>query len=53
MLSILPLRARRIRTERPAFFDRFGAFVVARRRFLLWSVTLLAVASPSAFPATS
>ena len=50
MLSILPLRARRIRTERPAFFDRFGAFVVARRRFLLWSVTLLAVALAIGIP---
>ena len=50
MLSILPLRARRIRTERPAFFDRFGAFVVARRRFLLWFVTLLAVALAIGIP---
>ncbi len=44
MLSILPLRAPRVRAERPVFFDRFGAFVVARRRFLLWSVALLALA---------
>ena len=43
LLSILPLRARPARTERPGFFDRFGAFVVARRTVLLWSVTLLAV----------
>ena len=54
LLSLLPLRAPRVRTgrvvfftpvhiERPGFFDRFGAFVVARRRFLLWFVTLLAV----------
>ena len=35
MLSILPLRAPRVRAERPVFFDRFGAFVVARRTFLL------------------
>ena len=38
MLSILPLRAPRVHAERPVFFDRFGAFVVARRRFLLWFV---------------
>ena len=54
LLSLLPLRAPRVRTgrvvfftpvhiERPGFFDRFGAFVVARRRFLLWFVALLAV----------
>ena len=50
VLSILPLRARRARAERPAFFDRFGAFVVARRGFLLWSVTLLAVALAMGIP---
>ena len=50
MLSILPLRARRVRTERPAFFDRFGAFVVARRGFLLWFVSLLAVALAIGIP---
>ena len=43
MLSILPLRAVLVRTERPVFFDRFGAFVVEHRRFLLWFVSLLAV----------
>ena len=50
MLSILPLRASRVRAERPVFFDRFGAIVVARRRFLLWSVTLLAVALIAGIP---
>ena len=43
MLSILPLRARPVRAERLDFFDRFGAFVVARRVVLLWSVTLVAI----------
>ena len=43
MLSILPLRAALVRTERPVFFDRLGAFVVEHRRFLLWFVSLLAV----------
>ena len=50
ILSILPLRAPVVRAERPVFFDRFGAFVVARRRFLLWSVTLLAVALIAGIP---
>ena len=43
LLSILPLRARPARVERPGFFDRFGAFVVARRTILLGSFTTLAV----------
>ena len=50
MLSILPLRAPRVHAERPVFFDRFGAFVVARRRFLLWFVALLAVALITGIP---
>ena len=50
MLSILPLRAPRVHAERPVFFDRFGAFVVARRRFLLWFVVLLAVALITGIP---
>ena len=61
LLSILPLRAPRARSgrivffapvhiERPGFFDRFGAFVVARRKFLLWFVTLLAVALVMGIP---
>lgn len=43
ILSILPLRGSVVRTEQPVFFDRFSTFVIARRRFLLWSVTLLAI----------
>ena len=43
LLSILPLRARPARVEQPGFFDRFGAFVVARRTVLLGSFTTLAV----------
>ena len=50
MLSILPLRARPASAERPGFFDRFGAFVVARRTVLLWSVSLLAVALVMGIP---
>ena len=61
LLSLLPLRAPRARSgrivffapvhiERPGFFDRFGAFVVARRKFLLRFVTLLAVALVMGIP---
>ena len=50
LLSILPLRARPGRADRSAFFDRFGAFVVARRTFLLWFVTLAAVALVMGIP---
>ena len=38
LLLVLPLRARPVRAGRFAFFDRFGAFVVARRTLLLWSM---------------
>ena len=44
LLAVLPLRARRAGGERPGIFDRFGAFVIARSRFLLWSFSLLALA---------
>ncbi len=43
LLSILPLRASRVHSGRVSLFDRFGVFVVARRRFLLWSVSLATV----------
>ena len=43
LLSVLPLRARRIPADRPGFFDRFGAFVIARSTILLWSFSLLTV----------
>ena len=43
LLSILPLRAPRARADGPGFFDRFAAFVIARRTFLLWFVALSAV----------
>ncbi len=42
LLSILPLRARPVHPERTLFFERLAAFVVARRRFLLWFVPVLA-----------
>ena len=43
LLSILPLRARASRTGKPAFFDRLGGFVVARRKILLACSALVAV----------
>jgi len=43
LLAILPLRTRQARgAGSSAFFDRFGAFVVARRTLLLVSTALLA-----------
>ncbi len=50
LLSILPLRAPRRRAERPAFFDRFGAFVVERRTPLLWFIAILTVVLISGIP---
>ena len=43
LLSILPLRARPVRSERALFFERLADFVVARRKFLLWFVPLIAI----------
>ena len=42
LLSILPLRARPGRGGWSGLFDRFGAFVVARRTFLLGFIVLVA-----------
>ncbi len=43
LLSILPLRAPRVQSEGTAFFDHFADFVIARRTFLLGSVSLVIV----------
>ncbi len=43
LLSILPLRASLVQSQRTAFFDRFADFVIARRNFLLWFVTAVVV----------
>ena len=43
LLSILPLRARLLQSEQPAFLERFAEFVITRRKFLLWFVTLFAI----------
>jgi len=50
LLAVLPLRGRAARTGGSAFFDRLGAFVVARRRLLLWSVAAVAVALVAGVP---
>ncbi|MYB34115.1 MAG: MMPL family transporter [Gammaproteobacteria bacterium] len=42
MLSVLPIRGRH-RVERTDYFDRLSSFVIARSRFLIWSVTALAL----------
>ena len=43
LLSLLPLRAPRARSEGKAFFDRFADFVIARRTSLLWSLAAVVV----------
>ena len=43
LLSILPVRPRKVRGEGTGFFDRLGQFVVARRTVLLWSSAVVAV----------
>ena len=50
VLSLLPLRAPRARAEGHPFFDRLGAFVVARRGVLLWSGALVTVALATGVP---
>ena len=41
LLALLPLRAPRVPSEGSAFFDRLADFVIARRRLLLGSLTLV------------
>ena len=43
LLSILPLRARLVQSEKTAFFDRLADFVIARRTFLLVAMSLVIV----------
>ena len=50
LLSVLPLRASPVRAGHSAFFDRLGAFVVARRGLLLWSMAAVAVALVAGVP---
>ena len=50
VLSLLPLRAPRSLAEGHSFFDRLGAFVVARRRVLLWSAAVATLALATGVP---
>ncbi len=50
VLSLLPLRAPRSLAEGHPFFDRLGAFVVARRRVLLWSAALVTLGLATGVP---
>ncbi len=43
LLSILPLRVKPAAAGEVTFFDRFGGFVVARRKPLLWLTTIPAL----------
>ena len=50
LLSVLPMRPRAARAGEPAFFDRFGGFVVQRRGVLLWSCAIVAVVLVTGIP---
>ncbi len=50
LLSILPLRARTVRSDKSPFFERFGDFIVERRKFLLCFVALLTIALLTGLP---
>lgn len=50
LLSVLPLRPRPAPSEGSSLFDRFGSFVVERRKPLLWSGLVLAVALAAGVP---
>ena len=50
LLSVLPMRPRAPRAGQPAFFDRFGGFVVRRRGVLLWCSAILAVVLVTGIP---
>ena len=50
MLAILPLRSRALRSGQAPFFERFGAFVVERRKVLLWTGLVLTIAVVAGIP---
>ena len=50
LLFVLPLRARPARAGDSTFFDHLGAFVVARRTLLLWSMAAVALALATGLP---
>ena len=50
MLALLPLRRRSTETQAPSLFERFGRFVVARHRLLLWVTPIVALALIAGIP---
>ena len=50
LLSLLPLRAPRVRSGPAAGFERFADFVVGRRKVLLWSVVAAVVVLAAGVP---
>ncbi len=50
LVSILPLRVRPQVRERRSLMDRFGDFVVDRRRALLWGMTAVVLATAAFIP---
>ncbi len=50
LLSVLPMRPRAVRAGEPAFFDRFGGFVVQRRGVLLWCCAIVAIVMVTGIP---
>ena len=50
VLCVLPLRARSAKSWQAEFFERFGAFVVARRRYLLPAMCLLVATLAAGIP---
>ena len=50
LLSILPLRSRLLRSEQSAFLERFGSFVVERRKILLWSGVVVSIVLAAGIP---
>ena len=50
LLSILPLRQHRVGTPKTVFFDHLADFVIARRKFLLWSGSLIAIVLITGIP---
>ena len=50
LLSILPLRSRFLRSEQSPFLERFGSFVVERRKILLWSGLVVSIVLVAGIP---
>ena len=50
LLSILLLRSRLLHSEESPFFERFGGFVVERRKILLWSGLIVSVVLVAGIP---